>query len=62
MGGADRDGALGEHQVCQDRAADAPGDLRRQVGQGVPPGQSAERGVDDGHDRVEVRAADGTEH
>ena len=44
------------------RPGDAAGHLRGQVRGGVPPGQPAERGVGEGHHRVEVAAGDRAEH
>ena len=52
----------GEHQVRQHRPGDAAGHLRRKVGRGVPPGQPAEGGIDEGHHRVEMAAGDRAEH
>ena len=51
-----------EHGVGDDRAGDAAGDLRGDVGERVAPGQSAEVRVDERDDRVEVPAGDGPEH
>ena len=39
-----------------------PANLRGQIGHGVAPAQTAERGIDEGDHRVEVRAGDSTEH
>ena len=60
--GRDRDGGLGEHDVGDDRTADAARHLGGQVGRSVPPAQPAKGGVDKGDDRVEVRARDRAEH
>ena len=60
--GRDADRGLGEHEVGDHRAADAAGHLGRQVGDGVAPGQPTEGRVDEGDDRVEMRAGNRTEH
>jgi hypothetical protein len=55
-------GGPGERRVRDHGPAGAPRDLRREVSGGVPPGQAAERGVGEGHHRVEMTARDGPEH
>ena len=60
VGDADR-GEL-EHGVGDDRSGDAAGDLGRDVGERRPPGEAAERGVDERDDGVEMAAGDGAEH
>ena len=52
----------GEHQVGEHRPGGAPGHLGGEVGRGIPPGQPAERGIGERHDRVEVAAGDRAEH
>ena len=58
----DTDRRLGEHQVRQDRADDAAGHLRGQVGRGVAPAQPAERRIRERHHRVEMGAGHRPEH
>ena len=60
--GRDAHGGDREHAVRGDRAGDAAGDLRRDVGERAPPAQAAEARVDERDDRVEVRAGDRAEH
>jgi hypothetical protein len=43
-------------------SADTTGHLCGQVGDGVTPPQATERGVDEGHDGVELRPRDRAEH
>jgi len=50
---------LGEHQVGDHRAAAATGHLGGQVSPRLAPAEPAKGGVDEGHDRVEVRSRDG---
>ena len=54
--GRDGDGGLGEHCVGEDRPADAPERLERQILRSVVPLETTEAGVDEGDDRVEVPA------
>lgn len=61
LGGADADDIGGEHDVGEDRAADAAGHLGGQIGQRGAPGQATKGGIDEGHHGVEVAAADGAE-
>lgn len=51
-----------EHAVGGHSTEDAAADLSGHVSQRVAPGQSAEAGVDDRDDRVEMGARYGTEH
>ena len=51
-----------EHDVGDDRAEDAAGDLSGEVGERVAPADPAEARVDERHDWVEVPAGDGAEH
>jgi hypothetical protein len=60
--GADAHRRFSEHQVGQHRTRDAARHLRGQVAGGVPPGKSAENGVDQRYHRVEVRTADRADH
>jgi hypothetical protein len=54
--GGDADRRLGEHQVRRHRPGDAPRDLHGQVSGGGTPAQPAEKGVGEGHHRIEMRA------
>lgn len=60
--GGDADRCRSEHAVGGDSSEGAAGDLSGHVGQRVAPGQSAEAGVDERDDRVEMGARYGTEH
>jgi hypothetical protein len=59
---AERDGAAAEHDVRQHSAADASGNLRRQIGSCSTPAQPTESAVDERHHRVEMRTAHRPEH
>ena len=54
MLGRDGDRGLGEHRIGEDRTADTPERLEREVGGSVLPLEAAEPSVDKGDDRVEV--------
>jgi len=58
----DADRGQGEHPVGDDRPGDAAGDLGRDVGQRDTPGQSAESGVHERDEGVEMTARDRAEH
>ena len=60
--GGDADRAQREHDVGDDRAEGAAGDLGWEVGQRVAVADPAEVRVDERDDGVEVPAGDGSEH
>ncbi len=58
----DRHGRFGEHHIGDDRPAHASDDLCGHVRPGVAPSEPAEGGIDQGHDRVEMRPRHRAEH